>query len=208
MSIRLGRNEGFVKKGSGTVAGTARRVPRTTVPEPFLNCVFAIVIGCGALSAPEARAQLSAASNTVTLDGLLRMSPAELETVYRQGTMAAVPEGRIRGTALLAPGTRRARSLSRGARLVWQGKVFEPGQNTAVNRFFGLRLVRAQVYQGPSWLDGQPSLVLDYSQTSRIYADNRDEIRQVAPGLLLGLMYDRTTAPPGLQMYFALEARP
>ena len=91
---------------------------------------------------------------------------------------------------------------------MWQGKVFEPGQTSAVNRFFGMRLVRAQVYQGPSWLDGQPSLILDYSQTSRVYADNRDEIRQVAPGLFLGLMYDRTTSPPGLVMYFALESRP
>ena len=86
--------------------------------------------------------------------------------------------------------------------------MFEPGQTTAVNRFFGLRLVRAQVYQGPSWLDGQPSLVLDYSQTSRIYADNRDEIRQVAPGLLLGLMYDRTTAPPRLADVLRAEAQP
>ena len=51
-------------------------------------------------------------------------------------------------------------------------------------------------------------LVLDYSQTSLVYANNRDEIRQVAPGLFLGLMYDRTTAPPGLVMYFALESRP
>ena len=42
--------------------------------------------------------------------------------------------------------------------------------------------IRGQLYEGPSWLDGRPSLVLDYSQTSRIYADNRDEIRQVAPG--------------------------
>ena len=28
---------GRFKKGSGTVAGTARRVLRTTVPDPFLN---------------------------------------------------------------------------------------------------------------------------------------------------------------------------
>ncbi len=91
---------------------------------------------------------------------------------------------------------------------MWQGKVIEPGQTSAVNRFFGVRVVRGQMYQGPSWLDGQPSLVLDYSQTSLVYANNRDEIRQVAPGLFLGLMYDRTTAPPGLVMYFALESRP
>jgi hypothetical protein len=136
------------------------------------------------------------------------MGSAELDMLYRQGTVTAVPVERVRGTAILAPGSRRTRVLSRGARVVWQGKVFQPGQGTAVNRFFGLRVVRSQVYQGPSWLDGGPSLVLDYSQTSRVYANKRDEIRQVAPGLFLGLMYDRMTAPPRLQMYFALEARP
>ena len=151
---------------------------------------------------------VAAPAVAVTLDQVLQMSPSELDSIYRQGTAAAIPEGRIRGTAILSPGTRRTRALSRGARLMWQGKVIEPGQTSAVNRFFGLRIVRGQMYEGPSWLDGQPSLVLDYSQTSRVYANNRDEIRQVAPGLFLGLMYDRTTAPPGLAMYFALDSQP
>ncbi len=166
------------------------------------------MIWLGSPTAHEARGQTVTAPAAATLDQLLQMSPAELDAIYRQGTAVAIPEGRIRGTAILSPGTRRTRVLSRGARLMWQGKVFEPGQTSAVNRFFGMRVVRGQVYQGPSWLDGQPSLVLDYSQTSRVYANNRDEIRQVAPGLFLGLMYDRTTSPPGLAMYFALEARP
>jgi hypothetical protein len=169
---------------------------------------FAIAIVCGLLLDVQTRAQSPSTSTPITLDSLLRMSPAELDSVYRQGTATAIPEGRIRGTALLRPGTRRTRALSRGARLLWQGKVFEPGQSTAVNRFFGLPLIRGQVYEGLSWLDGRPSLVLDYSQTSRVYANNRDEIRQVAPGLFLGLMFDRTTAPPGLVMYFALDTRP
>ena len=98
--------------------------------------------------------------------------------------------------------------MALGTRVVWQGKVFEDGGITAVNRFFGLPMFRAQVYQGPSWLDGAPSLVLDYSQTSRIYAQNRDEIRQVAPGLFLGLMYGKTQPQPTLRMYFALEVGP
>ena len=169
-----------------------------------LGCI--LIIMCGSITGSEATGQEP--SPAITLDQLLGMAPGQLESVYRQGIAAAIPEGRIRGTALLAPGTRRERVLSRGARLLWQGKVFEHGQSTAVNRFFGIRVIRGQVYQGQSWLDGQPTLVLDYSQTSRVYADNRDEIRQVAPGLYLGLMYNRTTAQPGLQMYFALEARP
>jgi hypothetical protein len=173
-----------------------------------LGLGMALGIAVGLLLDSPTRAQSPGPQASITLDALLRMSAAELEMVYRQGSASSISEGRVRGTALLRPGTRRTRALSRGARLIWQGKVFEPGQSTAVNRFFGLPIVRGQLYQGPSWLDGHPSLVLDYSQTSRVYADNRDEIRQVAPGLYLGLMYDRTTAPPGLVMYFALEARP
>jgi hypothetical protein len=173
-----------------------------------LGGVLALAFWLAPAAVHEARGQTVPASAAVTLDQLLQMSPAQLDAVYRQGTAVAIPEGRIRGTAILSPGTRRTRVLSRGARLMWQGKVVEPGQTSAVNRFFGMRIVRGQVYQGPSWLDGQPSLVLDYSQTSRVYANNRDEIRQVAPGLFLGLMYDRTTAPPGLAMYFALDSQP
>jgi hypothetical protein len=98
--------------------------------------------------------------------------------------------------------------MAAGTRLVWQGKDFQPTGTTAVNRFFGLPMIRGQLYQGPSWLDGAPALVLDYSQTSRLYARNRDEIRQVAPGLFLGLMYARTTPAPTFRMYFVLETQP
>jgi hypothetical protein len=166
-----------------------------------LGCILALV--CGSIAGRKACGQTISAE--ISPENLLQMSPAELEMLYRRGTVGSLPVGRVRGTALLAPGTWRARPLARGTRLVWQGKVFEPSQSTAINRFFGLRMIRAQVYQGPSWLDGAPSLVLDYSQTSRIYANNRDEIRQVAPGLFLGLMFDRRTAPPSLSMFFALQ---
>ena len=113
--------------------------------------LFATV--CVSLGGPEARGQTPQPS--VTLDQLLGMSPAQIENVYRQGTAVAIPAGRVRGTAILAPGTRRARIVSRGARLLWQGKVFEHGEATAVNRFFGMRVIRGQLYQGPSWLDGR-----------------------------------------------------
>src|SRR5262249_51736224 len=179
------------------------RPDRQARPGSLLVVRTWLAIVCVACWGLQARGQSPAPA--ITIDQLLGMSPAQIESLYRQGTAVAIPPGRVRGTALLAPGTRRARVVSRGARLLWQGKVFEEGQATAVNRFFGMRVIRGRLYQGPSWLDGAPSLILDYSQTSRIYADNRDEIRQVAPGLFLGLMYNRTTSPPELQMYFALE---
>ena len=102
--------------------------------------------------------------------------------------------------------SRQARSNA--AKLAWQGKVFDPESSTATNRFFGVRAIKGNVYAGPSWLDGNPSMILDYEGTSKIYGNYRDEIRQVAPGLYLGLMYDRTTSPPAFKMYFAFDGNP
>ena len=47
----------------------------------------------------------------------------------------------------------------------------------------------AKVYQSPSWLDGKECTVLDYSETSLIAHRVRDEIREVAPGLYLGVVF-------------------
>jgi len=187
MSMRLGRSDVTIAIGN--------------------LCGLLAFLG-GLATAGVARGQEPVAPAALSVDRLLQMCPAELEALYRQGCAAAIPAGPIKGTALLATGTRHAHTLSRGSRLLWQGKVFEPCQNTAVNRFFGLHVIRGQVYQGCSWHDGGAALMLDYCQTSLVYQHFRDEIRQVAPGLFLGLMYDRTTAPPKLVMYFALEACP
>jgi len=170
----------------------------------ILSSLGLAVLCMGAAFPAPARGQTPA----VDVDQLLRMSGPELDALYRQGSVAGIPPGRVRGTAILAPGTRRNEAMARGTRLVWQGKIFDPAESAAVNRFFGLPIVRAQVYQEQSWLDGAPTLVLDYSRTSRFYAQNRDEIRQIAPGLLLGLMYARTTPQPTLRMYFVLEVQP
>jgi hypothetical protein len=177
------------------------------------NVTVTIFFGLLALSSilttPRATcAQTPVAPAGFCLDQLLQMCPAQLEAVYRQGCAAGIAGGKIKGTALLATGTPHGPVLSHGARAIWQGKIFEPCQGTAVNRFFCLPVIRGQVYQGCSWHDGGPALILDYEHTSLVYQHYRDEIRCVGPGLYLGLMYDRTTCPPKNVMYFALEACP
>jgi hypothetical protein len=143
-----------------------------------------------------------------SIDQLLGLSPQQLDGLYRQSAVGAIPEGRARGQAIFAPGTRLARPMAKAARVLWQGKVFQGAEASAVNRFFGVRMIRADVSYGASWLDGGPAIILDYQHTSRLYANYRDELREVAPGLFLGLMYARTAPRPSLKMYFALEARP
>jgi hypothetical protein len=148
----------------------------------------------------------SGQSATLTLDDLARMGPAELDQLYRNSPAAPVPSGRVRGRALSRPGTAHAVARSRTSRLVWQGKVFHPEESMAVNRFFGIRMIRGRLYYAPSWVDGRTSLILDYQDTSHIYGNYRDEIRQVAPGLYLGLMHARTSPQPTFKLYFALQS--
>ena len=123
----------------------------------------------------------------------------------RAGTVIV---GKVRGIAIPYPGTAMAPRASKVARLLWQGKVFDPCESMITNRFFGLKLIKGQVYPGESWMDGRPATIIDYSSTSRLYAPYRDEIREVAPGLYLGIMYERTCPRPTLKTYFLLDARP
>jgi hypothetical protein len=142
-----------------------------------------------------------------TLDDLVALSAPQLDQLYRQSGPGSMPTGKVRGRALY-PDARYPRARSNAAKVAWQGKVFEPETSTAINRFFGVKAIRGNVYVAPGWLDGNPSMILDYEGTSKLFAKYRDEFREVAPGLYLGLMYDRTTAPVSLKMYFAFDARP
>ena len=75
--------------------------------------------------------------------------------------------------------------------LYWQGKEFDASTGTLRNLItpFGVRAITASVYEDRSWHDGRPCIVLDYSKTSRVAHWVRDEIRQVEPGVYLGLVY-------------------
>jgi hypothetical protein len=122
---------------------------------------------------------------------LLEMSPDELATLYRSSNAGQIPVGKMHGTLLVAPGTQIAGPAMRFARLlVWQGKVFDPVQGELRNLIaFGIKAVRAKVYKGASWFDEQETIVLDYSKTSFVAKKIRDEIREVAPGVYLGLVF-------------------
>lgn len=148
------------------------------------------------------------AAPALTGEALLRMAPAALDRLYRDAGLGLQPRGKVRGLPIVSPGTPRGPSKSRAARVVWQGKVFRDDGVTAVNRFFGIRAIAGNLYYAPSWLDGRPSLILDYQGTSLLYGRYRDEIRQVGPSLYLGLMFARTREGVAFTRYFAFETLP
>lgn len=145
-------------------------------------------------SAPRAPAMGD--SNAEQVRSWLTLSRTQLDDIYSRATPGEIPQGETRGTPIFAgwPAPRLLSALAH--RLAWQGKVFDlPGPardaGTVVNRVspLGVNAIVAKVYPGPSWLDGNPTTIIDYSSTSLVARGIRDEIRQVAPGLYLGKVW-------------------
>jgi len=127
-----------------------------------------------------------------TRDDFLLCRGRELQAIYATGSSEPIPRGTSRGVALMLPGTPVARPLAWMVRVFgWKGKVFAADGTSLKNLItpFGIPSIRAAVYPGASLLDGQPSIILDYSKTSWIARFVRDEIREVSPGLYLGYAY-------------------
>jgi hypothetical protein len=120
------------------------------------------------------------------------MPQAELDDLFRRSPVGEIPTGDAEGTAIVAPGTPVAQVAAKLIRpLIWQGKVFDATGDRLRNKItpLGLRLIAALVYKGPSWLDHRECIVLDYSRASLVAFFIRDEIREVSPGLFLGIVY-------------------
>jgi hypothetical protein len=170
----------------------------------FLACLAAVALleparGQGPPAGPVAPPVCS-------LDDLARLSWCELEALYRSAGPAPVPDGFVRGRAFYPPDEAMAGAKAKVVGALWRGKDFRPAEGVMVNQWRGLKAIRARVCYGPSWLDGGPSLVLDYQDTSRVWSEVRDEVREVAPGLYLGIMYRRRCPHPQLKCFFALQA--
>lgn len=133
------------------------------------------------------------------------MRGSEVEALFAKADAGTIPVGKGNGQALIATGTVAARPLLAFVRLLaWRGKEFDTQGRSLRNLIspFALRAITADVYIGESRLDGRPCIVLDYSKTSRVAGWVRDEIREVEPGLYVGLVYVRSRRAP---LRFSLE---
>ncbi len=137
------------------------------------------------------------------------MSRGELECLYRVSAPGPIPHGYAPGIAIRWPGTVCAVPNARVTGLLWHGKLFDECGTSLVNRWAGGRYaLNAQVSVGDSWLDGGPSIIMDYRATSRAWRTVRDELRQVGPDLYLGIMFLDQCPQPKLKMFFALDVCP
>ncbi|MCJ1676533.1 hypothetical protein MTF65_04050 [Streptomyces sp. APSN-46.1] len=128
----------------------------------------------------------------VDVERLPAMSRQALDQLFHISPAGEIPVGETRGTVLLGRGARVSKAAAGLVRLLaWKGKVFDADRGELRNRLtpFGVPAIRAKVYRGPSWFDDKECTVLDYSRTSVLAHRIRDEIREIAPGVHLGIVY-------------------
>jgi hypothetical protein len=129
----------------------------------------------------------------ITEQDLLHMSDDELDELFRSSPAGEIPDGDADGQVIVGSEKESVSDTVAwvAENLAWKGKVFDREKGELRNKIlpFGLKAVRAKVYKEASWFDGKETIVLDYSKTSVLAQRVRDEIREVAPGLYLGLVF-------------------
>ena len=139
-----------------------------------------------------------------TAPQLLSMSAQDLDGLFTSSPSGDIPNGEAQGTAIIASGTEFSSEIASIINIfVWEGKTFDAAHGTLRNRIlaFGLNAIVAEVYKAASWFDSKDCIVLDYSKTSLVAEHVRDEIRQIGPGIYLGLVYWKNTKT----IHFALQ---
>ena len=120
------------------------------------------------------------------------MTTPQLDALFTNAPVGDIPDGEGKGTAIIGAGTVFTPAVASFINhFAWQGKIFDATHGTLKNRIlaFGLQAIIAKVYKGASWVDGKECIVLDYSETSLLAQRVRDEIRLIAPGRYLGVVY-------------------
>jgi hypothetical protein len=147
--------------------------------KPHLAAVAALAFTCPAVAGSPAAA-------------LREGDPCCWEVLFRKGTVGCGPHGPTQGTVLYADGNH-PRVKARLQGIVWKGKNFHD-DGTFTNRWLGgVQAVSADTRVEPSWLDGEPCLVMQYAPNAPVFGNVRDELRQIGPDLWLGRSYDAAT---------------
>ena len=169
----------------------------------FMLCATIATSGIGETPAPQ---PAKCATGDLSLERLEALNWPELDALYRAASPGRPPAGTYRGRGLYSRDQPFAKLKSSTAKAIWLGKDFDPDEGMLINRWRFGRAVKAKVYPAESFLDGGPTLVMDYRQTSPlIWRNVRDELREVSPGVYLGIMFKCEAGGARFGMFFALE---
>ena len=155
------------------------------------------------LSLPTLASVASAEPDVLTLRYLQKASECELNRFFEQAAPGPIPVGYARGQVLRMTDAKLPRLQARLASSIWKGKHFEE-DGAFINQWPGFQALRSKAEFGTSWHDGKPAIVIEYPPNTPLFGNNRDELREIAPGLYLAKLYERCPCPR-FRGYFAIQ---
>lgn len=158
-----------------------------------------------------------------SLDDLAALRPAALAALYSGARTPVLRDmdGHLTGRMLAVSALPRwmfglLRWFAGWRRFPWRGKSFQAGpggRGEGINRVFGdrnpRRWFRFDTFVAPSRAGAFEAVQLDYNNPGNpgFIRAIKDEVREVAPGLYLGLAYLMWRGRPRLMLYFGLHKR-
>lgn len=135
---------------------------------------------------------------------LRKLSSAELAELFTRSELGNIPVGDLKGQMLHLTDKCLPKVKVLTSNLVWRGKYLGPDTYFS-NRWIGnRRWIGAYYVIGPSWMDGKPAIILEYPPGTPFFTNLHDELREIAPGLYLGTVFERCPCP-SFRGWFAIE---
>jgi hypothetical protein len=175
----------------------------TAKPPPATPEVYGlpVILSCTILAGMPSTGR---ASRALSLDDLAAMDPDALMDLYKSAKTPRLEDldGKLSGRMLAVPRLQKPHvrawieKFSRSPLFPWQGKTFEhetAEHGHGINRLLGERLTwfRFDTSVGRSHAGDFDAVHLDYGHQGNppLVRKVKDEVREVAPGLWLGLAY-------------------
>jgi hypothetical protein len=138
------------------------------------------------------------------LEDLVGLSRCQLEALFTHAELTHPFIGTARGRLVYLADRRLPKIKLQVSAALWRGKMAtEDGY--FVNRWIGGRnAIDAHWVIGPSWVDGRPAVIMEYPPGTKLFWNMHDELREIAPGLYLGPVYERFPCPK-FRGYVALQ---
>jgi hypothetical protein len=170
------------------------------------SVLFAVFLSCSPVTTLAQQPESGPGCACLNLDSLEKMPWCELDSLYRGAQAGAPPAGFYSGRVFSSPDKPGSKVVAKVMNTVWLGKDINPEASALINRWRVGSAIKAEIYPSQSWLDGGPTLVMDYSHTSFVWKKMRDEVREVAPGVYLGVTFQRDSKGGRFQLFFAMQA--
>ena len=137
---------------------------------------------------------------------MVGLNACQLERIFACAEVGCPPVGFYHGRLLVMAEDRpfpKAQVALSGC--FWKGKHFAPDGHLT-NQFVCRRRISTDACIGPSWYDGKPCVAIDYAPGTPLFANLRDEFRQIGPGLYIGRLYE--VCPRRFMAWMCLELDP